>query len=72
MIKGIIVGTVIKAGFDTSKSGKQFVPYELPASTPIEDMMRRVPNIDRIKNATGWQPKTSLTDTLKIIIAQSR
>jgi len=59
-------------GLTASKSRKEFVPYELAYSTPIEDMMRRVPNIDRIKKTTGWQPKTSLAETLKIIITQSR
>lgn len=51
-----------------SKSKKEFVPYEVAYGRPIEDMMRRVPNLERIKNATGWEPKTSLTETLGVII----
>jgi UDP-glucose 4-epimerase len=51
-----------------SKSKKEFIPYEKAYGRPIEDMMRRVPNLERIKEAIGWEPKTSLTKTLEIII----
>jgi UDP-glucose 4-epimerase len=51
-----------------SKSKKKHVPYELAYSRPIEDMMRRVPCIDRIKATIGWQPHTSLDQTLQMII----
>jgi len=51
-----------------SKSEKEFIPYEKAYGRPIEDMMRRVPNLERIKEATGWEPKTSLGETLEIII----
>jgi UDP-glucose 4-epimerase len=51
-----------------SRSIKQFVPYVTAYGRPIEDMMRRVPSTDRLKKAIGWQPKTSLDQTLRIII----
>jgi len=51
-----------------SKSKKKYVAYEVAYGRPIEDMMRRVPSLERIKKTIGWEPKTSLTDTLKIII----
>jgi UDP-glucose 4-epimerase len=51
-----------------SKSEKEFIPYEKAYGRPIEDMMRRVPNLERIKEATGWEPKTNLAETLEIII----
>jgi len=51
-----------------SKSKKKYVAYEIAYGRPIEDMMRRVPSLERIKKTIGWEPKTSLTDTLKIII----
>lgn len=51
-----------------SKSTKEFVPYDVAYGRPIEDMMRRVPSIERIKKAIAWQPKIALTDTLQIII----
>jgi len=54
-----------------SKSGKEFVSYETAYGRAIEDMMRRVPNLERIQEAIGWQPKTSLDETLRLIIADT-
>jgi len=51
-----------------SKSKKKFVPYEVAYGRPIEDMMRRVPSLERIKKTIGWEPKTGLTETLRVII----
>jgi UDP-glucose 4-epimerase len=51
-----------------SRSKKGFVPYEVGYGRPIEDMMRRVPNLSQIKKMIGWEPKTNLTDALQIII----
>jgi UDP-glucose 4-epimerase len=51
-----------------SKSKKEFVPYEVAYGRPIEDMMRRVPSLVRIKEAVGWKPITSLAETLQVII----
>jgi UDP-glucose 4-epimerase len=51
-----------------SKSKKEFVPLDVAYGRPMEDMMRRVPSIERIKKTIGWKPKTSLTETLQLII----
>ncbi len=51
-----------------SKSKKGFISYEEAYGRPIEDMMRRVPNLHRIKETIGWAPKTSLDEALGIII----
>ena len=51
-----------------SKSKKEYVAYEEAYGMPMEDMMRRVPSLERIKKAIGWEPKTSLTETLQAII----
>jgi len=51
-----------------SKSKKQFVSYEEAYGRPIEDMMRRVPCLERINAAIGWEPKTDLGETLEVII----
>ena len=51
-----------------SKSKKKFVPYEVAYGRPIEDMMRRMPSTERIKETIGWEPKTSLDETLQAII----
>jgi len=51
-----------------SKSRKEFVPYEVAYGRPIEDMMRRVPCLQRIKDTIGWKPKTGLAETLQKVI----
>ncbi len=51
-----------------SKSQKQFVPYELVYGRPIDDMMLRVPGLERIKETIGWESKMSLDETLQAII----
>jgi UDP-glucose 4-epimerase len=51
-----------------SKSKKQFVPYEVAYGRPIEDMMRRVPGLERINSTIGWEAKTSLDTALQMII----
>jgi UDP-glucose 4-epimerase len=47
-----------------SKSKKEFVPYEVAYGRPIEDMMRRMPSLERIKETIDWEPGTSLTEML--------
>jgi UDP-glucose 4-epimerase len=51
-----------------SKSKKEFISYEQAYGRPIEDMMRRVPGLERIRETIGWEPKTSLTETLQVVI----
>lgn len=51
-----------------SQSKKKFVPYEVAYGRPIEDMMRRVPSTERIKETIGWQPRTRLDEILQTII----
>jgi len=51
-----------------SKSKKEFVPYEEAYGMPMEDMMRRVPSLERINKAIEWEAKTNLTETLEAII----
>ncbi len=55
-----------------SRSRKEFVPYVVAYGRPIEDMMRRAPDTGRIRHAIGWQPKTSLDETLRIIVEHYR
>jgi UDP-glucose 4-epimerase len=56
----------------SSKSKKEFVPYEIAYGRPIEDMMRRVPCLERIKKEINWQPKTGLKETLSKVIDNFR
>ena len=51
-----------------SKSKKEYVSYEEAYGRPIEDMMRRVPNIERIQKTIKWEPKRSLDEALQLII----
>jgi UDP-glucose 4-epimerase len=55
-------------GITGSHSRKEFVPYTVAYGRPIEDMMRRVPDTERIRQTIGWQPKTRLDQTLKTIV----
>lgn len=55
-----------------SKSEKKFISYEEAYGKPFDDMMRRVPSLDRIKETVGYEPKTSLEQTLKSVIEDIR
>jgi len=54
-----------------SKSKKEFISYEAAYGRPIEDMLRRVPCLERIKKAVDWHPKTDLTRAIKLIVESS-
>ena len=51
-----------------SKSEKKFISYEQAYGKPFDDMMRRVPCLDRIKEIVGYEPKTGLNGILKLVI----
>jgi UDP-glucose 4-epimerase len=55
-----------------SRSKKKFVSYEVAYGRPIEDMMRRVPGLDRIKEVIGWEPKTGLREMLEVTIESEK
>jgi len=55
-----------------SKSKKQFVSYEVAYGRPIEDMMRRVPSLERVKEITSWEPGTNLDEILKLVIEHEK
>lgn len=52
-------------------SGNQikFIPYDEAYEVGFEDMLRRVPDISKIKGLIGWEPKISLDQTLSRIIS---
>ena len=53
-----------------SASEIQMIPYEEAYASPgFEDFRRRVPSIEKINAAIGWQPATSLDQTIDQIIA---
>ncbi len=51
-----------------SRSKKRFISYEEAFGRNFDDMIRRVPNLKRIKEATGYELKMDLEQTLEIII----
>lgn len=55
-----------------SDSEIQFIPYEQAYGKPFDDMLRRMPNLEKITKKVGYTPKTSLRETLQIIINHFR
>jgi UDP-glucose 4-epimerase len=51
----------------SSKSIIEIVSYEAAYSVGFEDMQRRVPNINKIKQAVGWAPTRPLETIIKDI-----
>jgi UDP-glucose 4-epimerase len=49
-----------------------FIPYEQAYAEGFDDMRRRVPDISRIRELTGWEPRHTLKQTLEEIIAYMR
>lgn len=43
-----------------SKSAIRYIPYEKAYEDGFEDMLRRVPSLDKLASLTGWRPVTSL------------
>jgi len=55
-----------------SSSELVYVPYEKVYGTGIDDMLHRLPSIDKIAAAIGWQPDRTLDETLSDVIAFTR
>jgi UDP-glucose 4-epimerase len=57
-----------------SSSPIEFIPYDQAYEPGFEDMMRRVPNIDKLQAITGFRPQTSLDEIIERVAAyfQSR
>jgi UDP-glucose 4-epimerase len=59
----------LKSNSSNSNNNRvQFVPYEIAYAEGFEDMRQRKPNISKIHNLTGWEPKASLEDILRDVI----
>jgi UDP-glucose 4-epimerase len=52
-----------------TKSKIQCVPYEVAFEKDFEDMRRRVPSIQKIKDCIGFEPKTDLDEMLRRVIS---
>ena len=55
-----------------SASPVTFVPYEEAYGDNFEDMPRRVPSLEKIRAAIGWQPVIGLDDILISVIEYER
>jgi len=55
-----------------SKSTKRFLSYEQAYGKKFDDMMRRVPCLERIKETVGYAPKMSLDEILDSVIEDMR
>ncbi len=47
-----------------SSSSIEYLPYDQAYEPGFEDMMRRVPSIDKLFSITGFRPKTSLNEII--------
>jgi UDP-glucose 4-epimerase len=52
-----------------SSSRIEQIPYEKAYTAGFEDMQRRVPDISKIKQVLGWEPKINLDQIIKDIAA---
>lgn len=59
-------------GLAKSKSEKKYISYEQAYGQPFDDMLRRVPCLDRVREIVGFEPKTDLAQTLNHVIAERR
>jgi UDP-glucose 4-epimerase len=55
-----------------SSSPIEFVPYDQAYEPGFEDMMRRVPSIDKLYSLTGFRPQTSLAEIIDRVTAYFR
>jgi len=55
-----------------SNSPIDYVPYEKAYEPGFEDMMRRVPSIDKLYALTGFRPQTNLTEIIDRVAAYYR
>ena len=55
-----------------SESEIVFVPYREAYGDDFEDMPRRVPSLEKIRVAIGYEPRVWLDETLRSVIAYHR
>lgn len=53
-----------------SASEVRHIPYREAYGSGFEDMLRRVPSLEKIRNAVGYVPRLSLDDILRDVIGQ--
>jgi UDP-glucose 4-epimerase len=55
-----------------SNSAVEFVPYDKAYEPGFEDMMRRLPCVDKLQSLTGFRPQTPLTEIIDRVAAYFR
>ncbi len=55
-----------------SKSQTEYIDYEAAYGKPFDDMQRRVPCLEKVKKAIGYEPSLNLEAILEMIIAYER
>jgi len=55
-----------------SRSEKRFLSYEQAYGKPFDDMMRRVPSLERIEKTIGYRPRYDLDHILRDVVADIR
>jgi UDP-glucose 4-epimerase len=55
-----------------SNSAIEFIPYDKAYEPGFEDMMRRVPSVDKLEALTGFRPHTSLDEIIDRVAAYFR
>jgi UDP-glucose 4-epimerase len=48
----------------SSRSSIEYIPYDKAYEPGFEDMMRRVPCVDKLEGLTGFRPRTSLNEII--------
>jgi UDP-glucose 4-epimerase len=72
--ESIEIGQLAELVKDLCRSRSPIVntPYDQVYGPGFEDMLHRMPSIDRIREAIGWEPRVDLRDTLRQVIAERR
>jgi UDP-glucose 4-epimerase len=52
-----------------SRSSIEYIPYDKAYEPGFEDMMRRVPCVDKLETLTGFRPRTPLTEIIDRVAA---
>ncbi len=55
-----------------SASTIEFIPYDKAYEAGFEDMPRRVPELAKVRNLVGYQPKVQLTEIIRSVIEHFR
>jgi UDP-glucose 4-epimerase len=70
----ISIGELAQRVLELTGSGSELVqvPYEKVYGGGIDDMLHRVPAIEKIRDAISWEPTRTLDDILADVIAYER